>query len=175
MRVHRDTWDRVAELFRESELISLIKALTLLERYPGFKAGSVAPVIWLFRRLPNAYDRVELIDWVLKHTENDYLPFGSSNHGAKSVADYKYRCAEIADRKKARYRAEQDRQQEAQERKANEASRKLFAAIRRNDSNAVKALLAKGGDFNAVDESGQTALEYARALGLGHLFDLGES
>jgi Ankyrin repeats (many copies) len=170
MRLPPDAWNQVADTLSENKLVSLIKALTLLEQHPNFKAGSVAPVIWLFRRLPNANGRVELINWILNYTENDYLPFGSSNHGAKSLDDYHYRCAQIAERSKARHKAEEDRQCEAKVRKANEASQRLFSAIRRKDAKAVEALLARGADCNAVDESGQTALEYASSLGLGHLF-----
>ena len=171
MRLRPEAWYQIADTLSENRIVALIKALTLLEQYPNFKAGSVAPVIWLFRRLPGANDRVELINWILSHTDNDYLPFGSSNHGAKSLDDYRQRCEQIAERSNARKKAEEERQLEAKLRKANEASQRLFGAIRRKDVKAVEALIAKGADCNVVDESGLTALEYARSLGLGHLFD----
>lgn len=171
MRLRPDAWDHVAEILSEDRLLALIKALTLLEEYPNFKAGSVAPVIWLFRRLPNANDRTNLINWILSHTENDYLPFGSSNHGAKSIEDYHHRCKSIEERRKARHNAEENRQREAKTRKTKEASQRLFGAIRRKDTKAVEALLVRGADCKAIDESGQTALEYAKSIGLGYLFD----
>ncbi len=170
MRLRPDAWNQVADSISENRLVSLIKALTLLEKYPNFKAGSVAPVIWLFRRLPNADNRVELTNWILNHTDNNYLPFGSSNHGAKSLDDYYYRCSQIAERSRARYEAEEERQREAKARKTSEASQRLFGAIRRKDAKAIEALLVRGADYNAIDESGHTALEYATSLGLDHLF-----
>ncbi len=175
MRLRPETWYQIADTLSENKIVALIKALTLLEQYPSFKAGSVAPAIWLFRRLPDANGRVELINWILNHTENDYLPFGSSNHGAKSLDDYHHRCEQISERSKARNKAERERQRKAKVRKANEASQRLFGAIRRKDVKAVEALIARGADCHAVDESGLTALEYARSLGLGHLFDATKS
>ena len=171
MRLRPETWYQIADTLSDNRIVALIKALTLLEKYPNFKAGSVAPVIWLFRRLPEANDRVELINWILSHTDNDYLPFGSSNHGAKSLDDYHHRCEQIFERSKARSKAEEERQSEAKVRKAIEASQRLFGAIRRKDVKAVEALIARGADCNAVNESGLTALEFARSLGLGHLFE----
>src|SRR5688572_15828996 len=66
MRTVHDTWARIAESLSEDELIWLIKALTRLEHYPNFKAGSVSPVIWLFRCLPSASERVELVNWIFR-------------------------------------------------------------------------------------------------------------
>lgn len=170
MRLGPGAWRQIADTLSEDALVHLIKALTVLERYPHFMAGSVSPVIWLFHCLPNASERGELINWILSHSENHYLPFGSSNFGAKTLDDYHHRKAEYAERRTARYVAEDNRQREAKMRKGKDASQKLFGAIRRKDAKAVIALLAQGADCNVVDESGHSAIQYAESIGFGHLF-----
>ena len=71
-----------------------------------------------------------------------------------------------------RQNAEEERQDAARARKADEASQRLFGAIRRKDAKAIESLLARGADKNAVNEAGKTALEYAQSQGLGDLFDV---
>ena len=171
MRLRPDSWYNVTATISELQLMALIKALTLLEQYPNFKAGSVSPVIWLFRHLPNAHAKIDLINWILCHTDNDYLPFGSSNHGANSLDEYHQRISQFAARGMERQNIEEERQNAAKARKADESSQILFGAIRRKDNKAIAALLARGADRSAVNEAGQTALEYARLNGLGYLFD----
>ena len=174
MRLRPEEWVQVARGLTEDEAVSLIKSLTKLEHYPNFKAGSVSPVIWIFRNLPGAQQRLDLINWVLANTDNDYLPFGSSNHGAKTLDEYHRLCSYVAARSAARNKAELDRQAEAKTQKAAEASQRLFGAVRRKDEKAIKALLARGANSSALDASGQSALQVAVAVGLGHLFDTKE-
>jgi hypothetical protein len=172
MRLRPEAWARVVMSLTDAEVVFLIKALTKLELHPSFRAGSVSPVIFLFRALPEALKRVDLINWILANTENSYLPFGSSNHGAKSIDEY-YRLAEyLGARIAARHKAEQDRQSAAESKRVAVASQRLFGAIRRKDEKAIKALLAQGADPGVRDASGQTALQAAMDAGLGHLFNV---
>lgn len=175
MRLRPDSWLEAVSQLSESDAVFLIKALTKLEHYPNFKAGSVSPVIWIFRGLKNASERTELIDWILANTENDYLPFGSQNHGAKSLAEYRQISVDFAGRDAIRRDEERERQRSARSRKAADASQKLFGAIRRKDESAIRALLARGADFAAVDASGRSARDAAAAAGLAHLFIGSES
>lgn len=175
MRLRPDSWIEAISQLSESDTVFLIKALTKLERYPDFRAGSASPVIWIFRGLKNAAERVDLIDWILANTENDYLPFGSQNHGAKSLAEYRQISADFAVRDAVRRDEERERQRSARSRKAADASQKLFGAIRRKDKSAVRALLARGADVSAVDSSGQSARDAAVAAGLGYLLIANES
>ena len=171
MRLAPHSWYAVAASLDNAQLIACIKALTVLERLPNFSAGSVSPVIWLFRKLSERShdDLTPIIDWVLTHTDNPYLPFGAHNLGAQSLEELHALSARAAKRTEARHTVEENRQREAKVRKAAEATHKLFGALRRHDEKAVVALLSQGADIHASNEQGQTAFEYARSLGLQHL------
>lgn len=172
MRCGPAAWAQAANALSDEELSALIKSLTRLEGHPGFSAGSVSPVIWLFRRLADAGDHLQLVNWVLSNTENEYLPFGSPNHGAKSFDEYKEACCHVIASRAARGRAERNRQAEAKKSKAAEASRRLFGAIHRKDDKAITALLRRGADPGVLDPEGQSALQLAQSAGLGHLFNV---
>jgi len=80
MRQSPQFWYSISESLTKEEIISLIKSLTIAEKtVPNWKAGSVAPVVWLFRKLRERTksDQKELSDWIIQHTENIYLPYGS--------------------------------------------------------------------------------------------------
>jgi hypothetical protein len=90
MRLGRDPWHEVATTLDDVRLIAVIKTLTVLEwRLPGFGSGSVSPVIFLMHILRERSRDVvpATVDWVLSHSDNSYLPFGRSNHGAKCFAE----------------------------------------------------------------------------------------
>ena len=175
MRLRPEAWHRVAESLSIEDLVAIIKCLTIAERsFEGWKAGSVSPVIWLFRRLsgldPNLADTIA--NWVLTHTENDYLPFGTVNLGAKSLAEY-HRLKEVAsERAQARREAEVHRQESARQRKAQEATHALIGAVKRGDVKAVKALIAKGADINAKDSAGVSISEHAHMKGNQEILEL---
>jgi hypothetical protein len=172
MRLAPQAWYDIAGSLSASQLVALIKTLTVVERrIPRCRAGSVSPVIWLFRKLweRSSDDLSPLIDWVLSHTENPYLPFGSSNYGARSLAEYRELSDYVAQRAKDRRAAEEQRLLDAKKRKAAEATYNLFGALCRRDEKAVAALLLRGADIYAANEHGQTAIEFARSLGLAHL------
>lgn len=171
MRLAPQSWYAVAASLDDHQLIACIKALTVLERLPKFSAGSVSPVIWLFRKLSERShgDLFSVVDWVLTHTDNPYLPFGSDNLGAQSLQELQALSARAAERAEARHTAEENRKREAKIRKEAEATHKLFGALRRQDEKAVVALVAQGADIHATNEQGQTAFEYARSFGLQHL------
>jgi hypothetical protein len=171
MRLRPEAWKQVVDNITHEELVCLIKSLTKLESYKNFKAGSVSPVICLYRFLTKGAEHVALVDWILNNTENSYLPFGSSNHGAKSLDDYQRRCEKVAQRQFERQNADQMRQEEAKARKAGEVSHRLFGAMRRKDQLAVVALLNRGADPHTKNDQGQTAIEFATSLGEGDWFD----
>ena len=173
MRLHSDSWTQVAKELSGEEAVCLIKSLTKLERHPHFQAGSVSPVIWIFRSI-HAEQSDDLIDWILANTDNPYIPFGTTNHRAKSLEEYHRLCGNDSAQRVFRKGAELDRQVDANSRKAAEASQLLFNAVRRKDKNAISALLARGADSSMLDASGQTALQAAQTVGLGYLFDTEE-
>jgi len=88
MILGKDLWYRVADTLNTRDLVALIKCLTIAEReLKGWGGGSGSAVIWLFKRLLEIDhdDRARLIDWILEHTRNDYVPFGTINYHAKSL------------------------------------------------------------------------------------------
>lgn len=109
MRHPFQVWYEVARRCSRDEVVSLVKALTVAERdLPNFRCGSVSPVISLYRFLLDSTheDFTELRDWVLAHTRNQYLPFGSSRWRPASLAEYYQQTAEHEARRRTRERAE---------------------------------------------------------------------
>ncbi len=135
----------------------------------------LAPHSWcavaLFRKLSERShdDLTPVIDWVLGHTDNPYLPFGSHNLGVRSLEELHALSARAAEPAEARHTTEENREREAKIRKAALATHSLFGALRRHDEKAVVALLSRGADIYASNELGQSAFEYARSMGLQHL------
>ena len=175
MRQHWDFWDSLTDSLSEAEHKSLIRALTVAERvYPAFGGGSVSGTIWTFRRLQQRTHSSldELADWILAHTNNDNVPFGSSNLGARSLAEYGARKRERAAVRDARQRAESARQSAAASRVADKATHDLFPAIRRKDVKAVEALLLRGARLDVPDAAGQTAMAYAHSIGHAATIDI---
>ena len=94
------------------------------------------------------------------------------NLGAKSLAEY-HRLKEVAsERAKARREAEVHRQESARQRKAQEATHALIGAVKRGDVKAVKALIAKGADINAIDSAGVSISEHAHMKGNQEILEL---
>ena len=156
-------------------VVALIKCLTIAEQvYDGWKAGSVSPVIWLFKNLSSREPEFSnsVADWVLANTENDYLPFGTMNLGAKSLIEFAQFKKLSSERKSTRRETEVKRQDLARERKAQEATHALFGAVKRSYIQAVKALIAKGADITAKDSEGISVLEHAQTKGNEKILEL---
>jgi hypothetical protein len=168
MRLRPEPWLNSAENLNEEELVSLIKCLTIIEcNYDGWMAGSVSPVIWLFRKL-SSFEPVflhDVADWVLANTKNGYLPFGTMNLGAKSIVEFTQLKKLSSERRKTRHETEVKRQDLARARKAQKATLALFGAVKRSDIKAVKALIAKGADITAKDSENISVTEYAQMKG----------
>ena len=86
-RCCKNRWFALAESLSTDDLEALTRALTVAESsLHGWRAGSASPAIWTFtvfdQRFPERAGG--LADWVLAHTDNDYVPSGSSNLGARS-------------------------------------------------------------------------------------------
>src|SRR5437762_2816020 len=92
--VNRFGWDRwyeIADTLSEVELRNLARGLTAAELELHWCGGSVAGVIWAYRRFESRFpDKAdELANWVLARSENPYAPFGRMRAGARSVAEYR--------------------------------------------------------------------------------------
>jgi len=124
MRQSPQFWYSVADTLSDSELEALIRAITVAERdFPLFGGGSVSGVIWTFCSLEQRKGcRLDaLADWILAHTANDWAPYGSSNGGARSLAELDAYHHHVAERKAASQKAEEVRHATAVERKAEKA------------------------------------------------------
>jgi len=168
MRQSPNFWIDIGATLSAKEIIALIKALTVAEReVPAMKAGSVSPVIWLYKNIRQRFpgDYTELEEWILKETDNDYLPLGTSNHGARSLEEFRRFSSEMAQRREKRQRAEEERHIEAQKRKAQKATHDLVGAIKRRDIKAIIALRHRGADVDAADEGGISFLQLADETG----------
>jgi hypothetical protein len=108
----------------------------------------------------------QLADWILSNTCNDYTPYGTHNHGARSLDELKKKIDEYGVKKQASAAREKARFENARNKSCNQATDRLPSALRRKDIKAVAALVAKGADVDAVGPSGQSAREIARELGL---------
>lgn len=158
---------RTIESLTSEDLVSLIKALTIGEReFKGWKSGSVSPVIRLFRKLcevdPSQIDIVA--KWILEHTTNPYLPWGTTRTQAKSI--HEFREFERAQwEQNLERQAENNRQEEARQRNAEKRSRNLFVAINSNDVKAVEALINHGAYDKDLIIDGMGAMKLAETKG----------
>lgn len=169
-------WDRVVGGWGAAQVADLIRGLTYFERMFDRGFGSVPPVANLFHIYASMVDVVErdrVADWVLANTVNDYSPFGTHNHGARSLKELARKADERFARRQATAVREQARFEDARNQRSVQATERLPNALRRKDVKAVAALLAKGADPNAVGHSGQSAREVARDLGVESLLSGG--
>lgn len=92
------------------DLEYLIKGLTQVEKHLQWGASSVASVIWLYRLYEKKYAQgnSNLADWILRNTNNCYLPFGTMNRGGHSVKE----CNEIRNRQWLNQRQKELKDQE---------------------------------------------------------------
>ena len=108
MRQPFQEWYELAQGHSREDVIALVKVLTVAERdLPNFCGGSVSPVIPLYRYLLDSTqdDFTELRDWVVAHTQNHYLPFGSGRFRPASLSDYRRQVEEFQARRHAREQA----------------------------------------------------------------------
>jgi hypothetical protein len=110
MRQPFHDWYDIARRHSRDDVTALIKALTVAEgQLPNFGCGSVSPVIPLYRYLlDSGEDFTELRDWIVTHTRNQYLPFGSGRYRPASLSEYFRQAAEHEARRRAREEAEQE-------------------------------------------------------------------
>jgi hypothetical protein len=171
MRLAPQPWYDVAATLDTGRLTALVMALSIAENAVlNFRSGSVSPVIWLFRNLAERkFDGLDqLTDWILQHSSNPYLPFGSHNHGGKTLAEENLLALEAAKRKRERRIAEEARNSDARTYKQAKATKNLFGALRRGDVKALGSLILQGADIEAKDGESRTAREIAEAMGLGN-------
>jgi len=78
MKLDPEAWE-VAAGRSYADLDHLIRVFTLIEKLPGWDAGSKSPVIGLVKILKaRGQFEPELRKWIKSNTDNRYLPYGSA-------------------------------------------------------------------------------------------------
>ena len=111
-RLHWREWNTVTAKLSIDEIVSLIKGLVAAEEKLRWTGGSVSAVIWVFRELERR-DHIlaaEVAEWILNHSSNPWVPFGSSNFGAKSLEELRRQKAAWEERNSATAASETKRQ-----------------------------------------------------------------
>jgi len=166
-------WYPIATKLSQENLKALIKTLTVAESLlEGWQGGSVSAVIWLFNKY-STFDhenKDNLADWILRHTDNYYVPF--SNYGAKTLKEYYELRSEYMNKKRETQVKEEIRHQDAVQKRAVMATKKIFSAIARGDSKAVGALIEKGADLSAHNSEGLTPLQWAERCGKENIINI---
>lgn len=168
-------WDKVLADWSTEDLCNLIKGLVFIEKLaPSYGFGSVPPVPQIFHfysSKADATDQDVFANWILANTANDYCPFGTHNHGAKSLEELKQEKERSYQAKIANSDAEKERASEAKLKRAEEATQRLPRAIERKDLGAIAALVGKGADPDQVLADGRTARSIAISMGLENIFN----
>jgi len=161
-----EPWLRTAECLDEFRLRALIRGLVLFGQASGWSGGSVSPVLPLYRayiaRFPG--EEPAMTGWIVFNRVNDHEPFGTPAHGgARTLAEYGDYLLE----RQREIQAEEDLKQEAHRmrlrRDADSATQNFANAVRRGDTLAVEALLAKGADWRRVTSASGSLVAIAEA------------
>jgi hypothetical protein len=167
-------WQEILGFWNPDDLQDLIKGFVYYEMLPpanGF--GSVPPVPQIFSIYLSKVSREQsnsLADWILAHTVNEYCPYGTNNHGARSLKELEQINKQRNQKKLEMFSREQERENHAKAKRAHDATLRLPKAVKRNDINAVVALIAKGANPDSVGDDGLTARQIAKELGRELLF-----
>jgi hypothetical protein len=83
-------WIAETRIFNDNEIISLFKGIVIAEKELDWAGGSVAGGIWIYKEIikRDLDKNYSIANWALSITNNDYMPFGSTNYNAKNIVDY---------------------------------------------------------------------------------------
>ena len=165
-----DGWSEVLADWRLDDLTKLIKGFVLLEsERDEFNHGSVpivAPIFRIYERSAPKEQSDQLADWVLMNTNNDWSPYGTSNHGARSLLALRQWETRIAKKATEIAMRESEREAAGKEKRRAEATLRLPNSLKRKDRGAVRALILKGASPDARINDSPTAREIAADLGI---------
>jgi hypothetical protein len=144
--------------FSVYDRVAFVKALAAYEN----SVGGLGSVTALQRVLPFVPDEDhQVFDWILGNTRS-YWYYAN---GAKSFEDLIAIRRAQAVRSAENERKEQERAEESKARRAERATQNLFNAVRRGDTQAVRALLDSGASPHARTPDGTPVAEYASNTG----------
>ncbi len=131
-------WGTIACEYSTRQLEWLIRVMVTAERELGWKGGSVASAVELFRiyQQRDDADVDRLSDWMLRNRGNDWLPFGSHT-GARSLDEWRREqsrnARRYADHVERQASEQQTKEERARERKNRTAQRKKQSAMRKEE------------------------------------------
>lgn len=88
-RIHWREWYSVCESLSVDDHIALLKAVVMAMRYAGWDGGSVAPCIWVYKKLEERVSNkvaTEMATWVIDRSNNPWVPFGTQKARALFIA-----------------------------------------------------------------------------------------
>ena len=167
-RTFYDLVEQLSEALSPDQLMSAIQLYLLNEEQ--WRTESTTESCGLQRIFAMAYpDReAELVAWVRKNITNHWARLSFRGREAESYADYSARRADWHEEKKAQ---EERRQEGKANRLAEHATSQLYKCVLRGDIAAVKSMLAKGADVDAVEAEHAPLEAIARAYGRGKMVD----
>jgi len=83
-------WKSILKDLNDADIVSLFKGMVIAEKQLNWSVGSVAGGIWIYKEIQKRKldDHYQIANWALKNTNNEYVPFGTVNHGKKNAVDY---------------------------------------------------------------------------------------
>jgi hypothetical protein len=88
----RTTWRElypICESLSIDDHIALLKAVVMAMRYAGWDSGSVAPCIWVYKKLEERVSNKvarEIATWVIDRSNNPWAPFGTQKARESFIA-----------------------------------------------------------------------------------------
>lgn len=78
-RIHWREWYPVCEDLSIEDHTALLKAVVMAMRFSDWDSGSVAPGIWIYKKLEEKVPKTvvdEIARWIIERSDNQWMPFG---------------------------------------------------------------------------------------------------
>lgn len=137
-RLHFDSWYVVAETLDQANHSALARGLVIAEEALHWCGGSVAAAIWVFRSFHRKFPQASapLAEWMLKHSTNPWVPFGTDRSNARSLSEY-HKLQEAWERRKSEsHKAAAQRELMAEERR----SKRLRDGVERSQASKARGM-----------------------------------
>ena len=159
---------QLSEALPPDQLMSAIQLYLLNEEQWRTESTTVScPLQGVFATAHPDRD-AELVAWVRKNIINEWARLSFRGREAQSYAEDSARRADWH----AEVKAQEERRQEGKaHRLAEQATSQLYKCVRRGDVAAVKSMLAKGADVDAVEAEHGSLEAIARAYGRGKMVE----
>lgn len=164
--LHWKDWYPVCENLSIDDHVALLKAVVMAMRYSGWDSGSVAPGIWIYKKLEEKVQlnaAAEIALWVIERCSNPWMPFGTQKarqifitHQKDFIGDddagslaWKIHFLETSDRiQREQIQLELQKQQQAEKAKRLEMKKELAEAhlARKSEKESLRKQ-TRGADY----------------------------